>query len=101
MSDREEGWYWVLISEGSEWECSKYENGKFLHTLWGWVHENELLEIGDKITHDTKSTIKELHSHSWIDTGRYSYCTCGDLMVKDGSFTKQEIDIIRKEIKEV
>ena len=99
MNDREEGWYWVIQSEGSSWECALYEGGHFQLIHWGPCYENELLEIGDMVSRETKGAVKEVHVHEWIDTGLYSYCKCGCLLVKDGLFTKEEIEAIREESK--
>lgn len=101
QESREDGWYWVLTSEGSEWECSKYDDGKFYLAAWGWVYENELLEIGERITREVKVSVKDEHVHEWIHITSfgYSYCSCGDVMSKEGRFTKEEIEAIRKNIK--
>ena len=56
-TERKQGWYWVLLSEGSDWDVAKYECGKFYHAFWGWVYENELLEIGAFISRQPERAV--------------------------------------------
>lgn len=59
MKDREDGWYWVLLSECSEWECSKYEGDQFYLPHWGWHDESDLLEVGDMVSRETKRAVND------------------------------------------
>ena len=47
---REDGYYWIKLTEHSEWEVSLYENGSFalIANEFAFYTDNEVFEIDEK-----------------------------------------------------